>query len=129
MKIAITGGAGFIGSRLTKAYLDDGHDVLVIDNDVHLPSALRHVTEACCQMAGGHVLPYDVTSTEDMLQLAFPRQTAGKPINLAGDIVEHLGEAEALEPPRGSGAQVSDGVVAIDDNRHIALQIRRRLPI
>ncbi len=31
MKIAITGGAGFIGSHLAKAYLDAGHDVLVID--------------------------------------------------------------------------------------------------
>ncbi len=35
MKIAITGGAGCIGSRLTKAYLDEGHDVLVIDNLLH----------------------------------------------------------------------------------------------
>ncbi len=32
MKIAITGGAGFIGEHLTKSYLDAGHDVLVIDN-------------------------------------------------------------------------------------------------
>lgn len=32
MKIAITGGAGFVGSHLTKAYLDAGHDVIVIDN-------------------------------------------------------------------------------------------------
>jgi UDP-glucose 4-epimerase len=32
MKIAITGGAGFIGSALTHAYLEAGHDVLVIDN-------------------------------------------------------------------------------------------------
>src|SRR5437588_11903727 len=31
MKIAVTGSADFIGSYLTKAYLDTGHDVLVID--------------------------------------------------------------------------------------------------
>ena len=35
MKIAITGGAGFIGSHLTKAYLDAGHDVLVVDTLMH----------------------------------------------------------------------------------------------
>ncbi len=35
MKIAITGGAGFIGSHITKAYLDAGHDVVVIDNLSH----------------------------------------------------------------------------------------------
>ena len=32
MKIAITGGAGFVGSHLTKAYQDAGHDVIVIDS-------------------------------------------------------------------------------------------------
>jgi UDP-glucose 4-epimerase len=35
MKIAITGGAGFVGSYLTRAYLDAGHDVLVIDSLAH----------------------------------------------------------------------------------------------
>ncbi|MBE3561646.1 MAG: NAD-dependent epimerase/dehydratase family protein [Ktedonobacteraceae bacterium] len=32
MKIAISGGAGFIGTALVRACLDAGHDVLVIDN-------------------------------------------------------------------------------------------------
>jgi len=32
MKILITGGAGFIGSHLADAYLQDGHEVAIIDN-------------------------------------------------------------------------------------------------
>lgn len=32
MKICITGGAGFIGSHITDAYLDLGHEVVVLDN-------------------------------------------------------------------------------------------------
>lgn len=32
MKIAITGGAGLIGSHIARAYGDAGHDVLIIDN-------------------------------------------------------------------------------------------------
>jgi UDP-glucuronate decarboxylase len=32
MKILVTGGAGFIGSHLCKRLLDDGHDVLCVDN-------------------------------------------------------------------------------------------------
>jgi nucleoside-diphosphate-sugar epimerase len=32
MKVLITGGAGFIGSHLAEAYLDEGHDVYIIDN-------------------------------------------------------------------------------------------------
>jgi UDP-glucose 4-epimerase len=35
MKIAITGGAGSIGRRIVQAYLDAGHDVLVIDSLIH----------------------------------------------------------------------------------------------
>lgn len=32
MKVLVTGGAGFIGSYVAKAYLDEGHDVIVVDN-------------------------------------------------------------------------------------------------
>ena len=32
MRALITGGAGFIGSHLTEALLDSGHEVLILDN-------------------------------------------------------------------------------------------------
>lgn len=32
MRIIVTGGAGFIGSHIVDAYLNDGHDVLVLDS-------------------------------------------------------------------------------------------------
>ena len=32
MKILVTGGAGFIASHVTDAYVEQGHEVVVIDN-------------------------------------------------------------------------------------------------
>ena len=32
MKILITGGAGFIGSNLTKRLVEEGHELVVLDN-------------------------------------------------------------------------------------------------
>lgn len=32
MRVLITGGAGFIGSQIARAYLEDGHEVAILDN-------------------------------------------------------------------------------------------------
>ena len=32
MKILLTGGAGFIGSHVAQAYLDQGHEVVIVDD-------------------------------------------------------------------------------------------------
>src|SRR5262249_37215774 len=46
-----------------------------------------------------------------------------EPVALAGGVAEDLGEAEALEPPRGSGAHVSLAVMTVGHN-----WARRRQP-
>ncbi len=32
MNILVTGGAGFIGSNIADAYIDKGHNVIIVDN-------------------------------------------------------------------------------------------------
>src|SRR4051812_1859636 len=44
MKILVTGGAGFIGSHTTLCLLEEGHDVVVVDNLMNSsPESLRRV--------------------------------------------------------------------------------------
>ncbi len=45
------------------------------------------------------------------------RQAGGEPVGLAPDVVVDVRHAEALEPPRGPGAHVSERVPAVDDHR------------
>jgi hypothetical protein len=45
------------------------------------------------------------------------RPSSRDPIDLAGGVVIHVLETELKKPPRGSGAHVSKGVPAVDDNR------------
>lgn len=55
--------------------------------------------------------------------IALYRQTVCEPVFLARDIVGDLGETELLEPPRGSGAEISLIVVAVDEHRPFAVEL------
>ena len=52
-QIAVTGGAGFLGSHLCKRLLDEGHDVICIDNfftgtkDNILPLMDNPISKSC----------------------------------------------------------------------------------
>ncbi len=87
MRILVTGGAGFIGSHVVDAYIDAGHDVIVVDN---LVTGKRENVHAQARF-------YEVDiRDEDALRQIF---TAERP-----DIVNHQAALanvrESMEKPR-----------------------------
>ena len=61
VRTLVTGGAGFIGSNLVDRLLDDGHEVLVLDNfDPFYPATRKRAN-----LARALAHPDDVRSTHD----------------------------------------------------------------
>ena len=61
MRYVVTGGAGFVGSNLTKLLVKEGHDVLVIDNLVK--GKKENLTEVFDQI---EFVKVDIRNYEDM---------------------------------------------------------------
>ncbi|MDB2283302.1 NAD-dependent epimerase/dehydratase family protein [Halorubrum ezzemoulense] len=71
MRILVTGGAGFTGGHLAEAFLNDGHDVTVLDNLEHFyaEGIKRHTLDVHREIAEGRAVDYrfvegDVRDTE-----------------------------------------------------------------
>lgn len=58
MRVLVTGGAGFLGSNLTKKLLDSGHEVVVVDN---LSMGRMENLDACAGREGFEFVRADVT--------------------------------------------------------------------
>jgi UDP-glucose 4-epimerase len=53
MQILVTGGAGFIGGHLAEAFVQDGHEVVVLDNfdPFYAVGIKEHTVEVCRELA------------------------------------------------------------------------------
>jgi UDP-glucuronate 4-epimerase len=55
LKILVTGAAGFIGSAVAHAFLDDGHEVVGMDNfNDYYPVALKEARHVMLELRGGY---------------------------------------------------------------------------
>src|SRR6266511_1867364 len=96
------------------------HHAFLVQDHAGIPSGLAgpvpHLAEPLVQAAGRNVLASDVSGPGTLRVRALGGEPRRKPIELSVLVVEHLGESEALEPPRGSWAEVSGRVRAIHDD-------------
>ena len=92
MRIAVTGGAGYIGSHTVVALLGAGHDVLIIDN---FANAERDVPRRVAEIAGRAPETVDVDITDiPALQAALGAFRPDAAIHFAG--LKAVGEASEI---------------------------------
>lgn len=94
MKILVTGGAGFIGSALAKRLVQEGHEVVVLDNfneyyDVNLKRARQAIF-----LEGIEVIEGDITDSE-LLEQIFTKHT----FDLVAHIAAQAGVRYSVEHP------------------------------
>jgi hypothetical protein len=105
------------------------HNAFFIDDNASfsacLPNPLLDLAKPLGNKTGRNLAIGGLTDRLKPLKLAFDRQTEGEPILFSGDIIENRLKSKALEPPRGSRAQVSLEIVAVHDDWPALVEFRR----
>ena len=90
-----------------------------------LPYGIHSVTET----ASWYIPPRDAACAIRCNGVSLGWQSTGRPIRFARRVAEDLGKTQADEPPRGSGAQVSLIIVAVDDDWLLPIKLSGALRI
>ena len=94
--------------------------------------SLTHGADWFVQLGGDHITASRSLARGTIGVFAFVGQPVGEPVGLAQHVEVDVGEAEGLEPARGSGARVSEAIQAVDDDRPAVVELagggRVRIP-
>lgn len=86
-------------------------------------------TNAVIEETHGDIKPDEFSNSRRAGLLPLAWQAIGEPIYLAGHVIEDLREAQAFEPRRGPGAEISLRVIAVDNDRLVLLERSRGLAV
>jgi hypothetical protein len=125
---------GGLGSRVQGVPLQQPeHDSLAVYYHALVPPCCldtrRDSTDAVAGVTHGNVASSEIPNVGRAGVCALSRQTVGEPIRFAGNVIKELRKAQTFEPRRGSGAQVSLRVVAVDNHGAVPLKLCGRLAI
>ena len=106
---------------------------MIVHDDAGVPARLADATANFGQVVreetGRDVSPREITSRRLLGEPSLAGQAERAPVALAVRVLVDLLEPHRVEPPRGSWAQVSLIVVAVDDDRPTAVELQSRLAV
>jgi hypothetical protein len=86
------------------------------------PDTWCDLTTTVIGLTHGDVAPDEFPNVRRVGSLPLPWQTVAEPIQLASNIIKDLREAQAFEPRRGPGAEVSLQVITVDKDGLVLLE-------
>jgi NADH dehydrogenase len=110
VKIVVAGGTGFLGRRISRALIDDGHEVTVLGRDPRKVAAIRELSGATA-VFGDVTDPYSLKETLDghdavVVAIQFPNYPMEQPRKgLTFDRFDRQGTENVLEEAQRAGVE------------------------
>jgi NADH dehydrogenase len=102
VRVAVTGGNGFVGSHVVRALAAAGHDVVVIARGTRTPPRTQHVSFVPADVTDGSGLSEAFAGCQAVIHLVAIVRERRK---LTFDLVNHVGSERVAEAAREAGVQ------------------------
>lgn len=87
---------------------------------------IQYFLQRPSKVATGDVFVHDVSRVGDVRRPTLAGEPGGRPVRLPRYVVIDVFKTKMVEPQRGSGAHVSEVIVAVDDDRFGPVEFLRR---